>query len=230
MAYQFNGSNYNRFTGGLILTQPTELFYSCWFKTTSLSSQTGTIILRSNGGPFSSWSHLLYYISDGANARIAYYIYDLTYGAVTCYSTNNSIKLNQWHHIALTSKNGNYSTVYVDGIAGTPVAVATMWAGGNDFYVGVANAGAGALNNCQLSNLLISYTMPSAEVVNKLSTATIRDFPITMNILNVVLYLPMTEYSDGKSFSTNWYEATKFGYTQGANGTTTCYADILSSQ
>jgi hypothetical protein len=227
MAFFFNGSVYNRFTGGLLTTNPTEYTYTCWIKIHA--SGNGCIIQRSNGNPLSAWSHLIRY--DAGNNRFTAYTY--TNGGPINNGGPSNVVLNRWYHIATSAKDNDTFMLYVNGEPTTPTSMTGLylWSGGNDYWIGRTNGnGDGNLTNCSVSNLALYYKKHSDDFIKRLAQGTIRDLPITSNASNLALYLPMNDKPELSTIpDMYWYDRTRLGYTQTVTGTITCVGDILSS-
>jgi hypothetical protein len=122
--------------------QPVQYSYALWVKflTNDFQPQlkAASLLLRSAapGQEQATWSHQLRLTATG---KFEAYTYD---GALKTVTGTTTVQPNTWYHVACSAANGGQLILYVNGVQeGTPVAVATLWAGGSVTEVATGSGG-----------------------------------------------------------------------------------------
>ena len=219
MSFYHNGSSYNRFSGGGVAASPTEYTLACWVKLPNASNNYNFCV-RSDGNPVLSWSHQLRSVSNQFN----HYAFD----GGTKNVLSNIYVGNRWYHIAGTAKNSGVIRLYVNGRGeGTPVAIGTLWAGGNDFWTGVATGGGGTALVGEMAEFCIWYKELTPNEILTISSK-VRYAPLQVQRDSIRLYLPMNDKPDGSQIVSNYIDLSNYTNTQTRTGNPICLADEIS--
>lgn len=196
--YDLSGSVYNRFYGGGMTATPTEYTLSAWLRPAQTASTT-CVFVRSNGGPGGAYSHCIY-------QRLGYwssYAYD---GAFPTVNSTTAPVTNQWVHVAASAKNAGFMRLYINGISqGTPVAVGTLWNGGNDWWIAADDGTTSANFSGYMCDAAIWNKQLTASEIASLATGT-RNVPPSVQPANLLLFCPMTDAPLNGSLVGNWSE------------------------
>jgi hypothetical protein len=189
--------------------QPTEYTIAMWVRP-SVAATAG-LAVRTPGDPTAGWSHALYqfpgyflaYTYDGA----VKYVYGATVPAV-----------GEWHHVAVTARNGGVMRLYVNGVEeGTAVAITTLWTGGNDWWIGRDDPSTTTNYAGHMAEAAIWYKeLTAAEVLALKGGAK----PSSVQAGSLRLYCEMSDTADGVDRTSNWTE-TVGGLTQTRTGNVT---------
>lgn len=132
---------------GAASESPTAYTLEAWVKPNAIGSQN--ILVRTNGNPVSAFSHQIRMTAGG---NFETYTYDG--GGRTVTGTTTAVA-NNWYHVVATASNSGFLSLFVNGVAeGTPDAVGTLWAGGDEYRVG-SIAGVGTWFNGTIDELAI---------------------------------------------------------------------------
>ena len=196
-AYNFySAGQTNRFSGGTATANPTEYTVSLWARPSLAALRN--MIARSDNNPQLNYSHEL---RQNLTAWQAY-IWD---GSVRTATSATAPVVDVWHHVCVTAKNNDFMQLYVNGVAeGAPVAIGTMWAGGNDWWIGVDDAQttgnyAGSLSKVAIWSKKLTPAQIAALAVN---TCT----PSDIETASLILYCPMQDTAHGTAVAGNWGE------------------------
>lgn len=211
LVYSFDGSTFNRFSGGNATTTPTEYTIAGWFRPSQVAASAALFARTTSGSPFSAWSHAMHQLGSTWSA----YTYD---GSVEACNAVIPAALNTWAHVAITAKNSGRQTIYVNGIEQSYIGLGTLWTGGSDWVI---CQGDGTANNnfsgyaCDLAIWLKELT--SGEIFTIANANGTRGLPPTVQPASLILFLPMTDAADGQTLSGNWTER-QGGLTQTRTG------------
>ena len=196
-AYNFySAGQTNRFSGGTATANPTEYTISLWARPSLAALRN--MIARSDNNPQLNYSHEL---RQNLTAWQAY-IWD---GSVRTATSATAPVVDVWHHVCVTAKNNDFMQLYVNGVAeGAPVAIVTMWAGGNDWWIGVDDAQttgnyAGSLSKVAIWSKKLTPAQIAALAVN---TCT----PSDIETASLILYCPMQDTAHGSAVVGDWGE------------------------
>jgi len=147
-------------------TTPTAYTYSAWVKPDDSATLRGIFVRAPSGGPSVGWSHA---INQNAAAKFEHYTYD---GGTKTVTGTTSVSAGTWYYVAITATNSGSGYLYVNGASeGTPVAVGTLWTGGDRYYVGADSGGTtagydGMIDEVRHSNVARSADWVEAEYIN----------------------------------------------------------------
>jgi hypothetical protein len=194
MAYRFDATQNIRLTGGTIATHPTEYSFSAWVKTVDTTNRS--IFVRSNGDPPSAWSHQLI-----VSSTAIHYCFD----GGSKQTSGGTVPLGVWTHLCGTALNNDFLRLYVNGIlVGTPTAVGTLWAGGNDFWVARGSGFPASAFSGDMAEACIWYKQLTAQEVLRVATSRTRYLPLQVHPKSVVLYLPMNDRYEKGAPAIRW--------------------------
>jgi|GEM_PF-1732972 len=156
-SYQFDGVNdYVSITDTY---NPINYTIVAWINPSDNTS-TNIFVRTDSSGPTTSWSHQLRITATG---KVEHYTYD---GAGKTVTGTTSLNTNTWYHVAAVAANNGLMKLYVNGVEeGTPVALGTLWTGGDRYDIG-SNSGdgmgyfSGNIKNVQVYN----YSLPAAQI------------------------------------------------------------------
>jgi hypothetical protein len=199
---------HNRFTGGTSTPHPTQYTIAGWIR--KVDTTPRNIACRSNGSPTSAWSHFL---------STSTVLIGTTFDGVTKSTTGTTPLLpGVWYHVAVTARNSGTMQVYVNGVAeGMPVAIGTLWTGGNDWWVAAATGGGYSSFAGAMADLAIWSKELTAVEIAQLAAASLGE-PLNVQPASLILHLPMQDEPYGANVTSNWDESVT-GLTQTRSGT-----------
>jgi len=125
-----------------------------------------SIITRtdSDSAALVNFSHHLY-ISN--LSKFVSYLFD---GAIRTVTGTTTAIYGKQYHVVGTAKNNDYLRLYVDGVEeGTPVAIGSMWTGGDRWNIGMCTKSVTSFADSIMCNILIFHTVLSTAQIKFIS-------------------------------------------------------------
>ena len=115
--------------------------FETWVKFEGSAINKSVLKYTSSGNPGFETSHQIRTDNSG---HFVHYTFDGTQKAVV---GSTIINLDQWHHVAIVAENAGQARLYVDGNEeGTPVAIGTLWALGDEVRIGLSGPAVAGLS------------------------------------------------------------------------------------
>lgn len=130
-----------------------------WVKLAAVRS-CSLLVLTSEAGPTTHWSHQLRLNSSG---QFEHYTYDGGWNLVT---GRTVAEPGRWYHVAATAENGGFMRLFVDGIEeGTPDRIGSLWEAGDRWMLGCNSGHTPHFMDGWLDEIAIWHTaIPAAQI------------------------------------------------------------------
>jgi hypothetical protein len=146
-------------------TDPTAVTITAWIYYDGSGDES--VICRTDGvgSPLGAFSHQLRVQVSGN--KVVAYIFDQGTSTAKSVTGTTPLATNTWYHVALAATNGGTLKLYLNGVPeGTPVAINTMWTGGDRWRMVQSTTHPDAAWNGRLDEVAIFYTeLSSAQIL-----------------------------------------------------------------
>ena len=159
----FDGVNdYVNVSDSNVFTTGNKITVSAWVKFNSLSTSGQTIVIKSGASGDRSW-HLRK--DEGPNIMNFWVSSDGTGTDVAQAYSTDTVTINMWYHV-VGVYDGSYVTVYLNGTAGTPVAMS------GNIYNSVSNLVIGSVDPAVDANHYLNGIIDDVKIWNRVLSAT----------------------------------------------------------